>query len=142
MALKHGSLHGENAIPDTALREISCLRALKHPNIIELQDVVHSDHHLVLVLPFCDHDLTDYISSRNGSLEPATIRSFKFQLLAGVRHCHENNIIHRDLKAKNLLIQDGELRIADFGLARASAGDVTTFNDQVGPTDVAPLGTY
>lgn len=54
-----------------------------------------------------------------GGLESVTAKSFLLQLLNGIAYCHEHRVLHRDLKPQNLLInREGELKIADFGLAR------------------------
>ena len=68
---------------------------------------------------FCDQDLKKYFDSYNGDLDPEIVKSFLFQLLKGLGFCHSRNVLHRDLKPQNLLInRNGELKLADFGLAR------------------------
>jgi len=67
-----------------------------------------------------------------GALDPNTVRSFMYQLLMGTAFCHENRVLHRDLKPQNLLInRKGELKLGDFGLARAFGVPVNTFSNEV-----------
>mmetsp|Transcript_111587 Transcript_111587/g.322533 ORF Transcript_111587/g.322533 Transcript_111587/m.322533 type:complete len:265 (+) Transcript_111587:131-925(+) len=109
----------DEELPSTALREICLLKALRHPNIVELHDVLHEAGKHTLVLEYLDQDLDDLLR-RDGALDAGTTKSFLHQLLAGVVCCHERKILHRDLKPQNLLISGGRhLKLADFGLARA-----------------------
>jgi serine/threonine protein kinase len=66
-----------------------------------------------------------------GALDPSTVKSFMFQLLKGTNFCHENQVLHRDLKPQNLLInRKMELKLGDFGLARAFGVPVNTFSNE------------
>ncbi|ORY79411.1 cyclin-dependent kinase [Protomyces lactucae-debilis] len=134
VALKEIHLDSEEGTPSTAIREISLMKELKHENIVGLWDVIHTDNKLMLVFEFMDKDLKKYMDShgKNGALEPATIRSFMYQLIKGIAFCHENRVLHRDLKPQNLLINKrGHLKLADFGLARAFGIPVNTFSNEV-----------
>jgi len=122
VALKEIHLDSEEGAPSTAIREISLMKELKHANIVRLYDVIHTEKILTLVFEFVDLDLKKYMDSHgvNGALEPSLCKHFMFQLLRGIAFCHENRVLHRDLKPQNLLInKNGELKIGDFGLARA-----------------------
>uniref|UniRef100_A0A8C7TYA0 Cell division protein kinase 5 n=1 Tax=Oncorhynchus mykiss TaxID=8022 RepID=A0A8C7TYA0_ONCMY len=119
-------------VPSSALREICLLKELKHKNIVRLHDVLHSDKKLTLVFEFCDQDLKKYFDSCNGDLDPETVKSFMYQLLKGLAFCHSRNVLHRDLKPQNLLInRNGELKLADFGLARAFGIPVRCYSAEV-----------
>ncbi|KAF4687100.1 Cell division control protein 2 [Perkinsus olseni] len=121
-ALKTIRLEAEDeGIPSTAIREISLLKELRHPNIVRLCDVIHTERKLTLVFEYLDQDLKKLMDScGHHGLDPATTKSFLYQLLSGVNHCHQHRILHRDLKPQNLLISnDGALKLGDFGLARA-----------------------
>jgi len=134
LALKKIRLDAENeGIPSTAIREISLLKQLQHPNIVRLYDVILTDQKLTLVFEFLDQDLKKYLDSFGGSgLDAPTTKSFLWQLLQGICHCHENMVLHRDLKPQNLLInREGELKLADFGLARSFGIPVRSYTHEV-----------
>jgi len=133
LALKRIRLESEDeGVPCTAIREISLLKELNHPNIVRLYDVIHTERKLTLVFEFLDQDLKKYIDSCNGKMEIHNIKSFLYQLLKGVMYCHQHLILHRDLKPQNLLINDeGELKLADFGLARAFGIPVRSYTHEV-----------
>jgi serine/threonine protein kinase len=121
-------------VPSTALREISILRELKHPNIVELKDVVCSDNKLYLLFEYLEIDLRKYLESlaEEELLDAEIIKSFTFQILEGVAYCHSKKIIHRDLKPQNLLLDfQGRLKIADFGLARAFSIPIRPYTKEV-----------
>ncbi|XP_051818545.1 cyclin-dependent kinase 5 isoform X1 [Antechinus flavipes] len=108
------------------------LPSLSLPPPKRLHDVLHSDKKLTLVFEFCDQDLKKYFDSCNGDLDPEIVKSFLFQLLKGLGFCHSRNVLHRDLKPQNLLInRNGELKLADFGLARAFGIPVRCYSAEV-----------
>nr|CAG4651917.1 EOG090X081V [Triops cancriformis] len=133
VALKRVRLDDDDeGVPSSALREICLLKELKHKNIVRLYDVLHSDKKLTLVFEHCDQDLKKYFDSLNGEIDPDRVRSFMFQLLRGLAFCHSRNVLHRDLKPQNLLInKNGELKLADFGLARAFGIPVRCYSAEV-----------
>ncbi|CAI5789456.1 Cyclin-dependent-like kinase 5 [Podarcis lilfordi] len=133
VALKRVRLDDDDeGVPSSALREICLLKELKHKNIVRLHDVLHSDKKLTLVFEFCDQDLKKYFDSCNGDLDPEIVKSFMYQLLKGLGFCHSRNVLHRDLKPQNLLInRNGELKLADFGLARAFGIPVRCYSAEV-----------
>ncbi|KAI6003874.1 Pkinase-domain-containing protein [Pisolithus albus] len=134
VALKEIHLDAEEGTPSTAIREISLMKELKHVNIVRLHDVIHTETKLVLIFEYCDQDLKKYMDQHGdrGALDPVTVRSFMYQLLKGTSFCHENRVLHRDLKPQNLLInRKGELKLGDFGLARAFGVPVNTFSNEV-----------
>uniref|UniRef100_A0A674HTG4 Cell division protein kinase 5 n=1 Tax=Taeniopygia guttata TaxID=59729 RepID=A0A674HTG4_TAEGU len=133
VALKRVRLDDDDeGVPSSALREICLLKELKHKNIVRLHDVLHSDKKLTLVFEFCDQDLKKYFDSCNGDLDPEIVKSFMYQLLKGLAFCHSRNVLHRDLKPQNLLInRNGELKLADFGLARAFGIPVRCYSAEV-----------
>eukprot|EP00903_Cladosiphon_okamuranus_P006740 g6575.t1 len=133
IALKKIRLEAEDeGIPSTAIREISLLKQLQHPNIVRLYDVVHTERKLTLVFEYLDQDLKKYLDVCEGGLESNILKSFLYQLLRGVAYCHHHRVLHRDLKPQNLLInREGELKLADFGLARAFGIPVRSYTHEV-----------
>ncbi|KAG0333135.1 negative regulator of the PHO system [Podila horticola] len=134
VALKEIRLDSEEGAPSTAIREISLMKELRHPNIVRLHDVIHTENKLTLVFEYMDQDLKKYMDQHGnrGALGPIVIKAFMYQLLKGVAFCHENRVLHRDLKPQNLLInRKGELKLGDFGLARAFGIPVNTFSNEV-----------
>ena len=122
----------DEGVPSTAIREVSLLKMLDHPNVVKLFDVYCSPKKLFLIFEFVDSDLKKFMKARNQPLTPEMVRSFAYQLVAGVDYCHANRIIHRDLKPQNLLIDShGNLKIADFGLARAFCIPIPKYTHEV-----------
>lgn len=119
------------------LREIKILRELRHDNVVHLHDV-HVDpieRSLALVFEYVHHDLRDIIvQSKQKQLSEYTKKSFMFQILKGVKYMHDNWILHRDMKPQNILVvghgrRRGQIKIADFGLARIYQSPVKALSD-------------
>ncbi|XP_078170708.1 cyclin-dependent kinase D-1-like [Carex rostrata] len=116
----------------TALREIKLLKELKDPNIIELIDAFPHKGNLHLVFVFMESDLEAVIRDRNIVLSPADIKSYLQMTLKGLAFVHKKWVLHRDMKPNNLLIaSDGQLKLADFGLARLYGSPNPKFTHQV-----------
>ncbi|XP_065067372.1 cyclin-dependent kinase 17-like isoform X2 [Rhopilema esculentum] len=132
VALKEIRLEHEEGAPCTAIREVSLLKDLKHANIVTLHDIVHTPKSMMLVFEYLDRDLKSYMDESNGILNLSNVKLFLFQLLRGLNYCHKRKVLHRDLKPQNLLInQKGELKLADFGLARAKSVPTKTYSNEV-----------
>jgi cyclin-dependent kinase 7 len=116
----------------TALREIKLLKELKDPNIIELIEAFPHKGNLHLVFEFMETDLETVIRDRNIFLSPGDIKSYLQMTLKGLAFCHKKWVLHRDMKPNNLLIgSHGELKLADFGLARIFGSPDRRFTHQV-----------
>ncbi|KAI9017524.1 kinase-like domain-containing protein [Gaertneriomyces semiglobifer] len=102
----------------SAIREVKFLQEIRHPNVIEAYVFAHK-FNLNLVLEFLDADLEMIIKNKTVAFSAADVKSWMLMTLRGVHHCHRNFILHRDLKPNNLLLAaDGQLKLADFGMAR------------------------
>ncbi|XP_056321713.1 cyclin-dependent kinase 16 [Danio aesculapii] len=132
VALKEIRLEYEEGAPCTAIREVSLLKNLKHANIVTLHDIIHTEKCLTLVFEYLDRDLKQYLDDCGSIMSIYNVKIFLFQLLRGLAYCHSQKVLHRDLKPQNLLINDkGELKLADFGLARAKSVPTKTFSNEV-----------
>lgn len=111
----------DDGVPSTALREISVLQDIRHSNVVPLLDVIYGADHLYLSFPFYDKDVRRYMDCV-GELHPMCVKYYVWQILAGLHHCHQHRILHRDLKPQNVLVnRSGHITLADFGLARTVA---------------------
>ncbi|XP_045906840.1 cyclin-dependent kinase 15 [Micropterus dolomieu] len=132
VALKVIRMKTEEGIPFTAIREASLLKGLKHANIVVLHDIIHTRESLTFVFEYVQTDLAQYMSQHPGGLHSHNVRIFMFQLLRALCYIHSRRILHRDLKPQNLLISYlGELKMADFGLARSKSIPSQTFSSEV-----------
>jgi cyclin-dependent kinase 2 len=135
-ALKKIKLECEDeGVPGTTLREVSLLKELHHPNVVQLKDVFYmpQESKLYLCFEYCDFDLKKYMKSLQYKLSGECIKSFTYQMLNGLSWCHSHRIFHRDLKPQNVLVdpKQGTLKLADFGLARAFTVPLRTYTHEV-----------
>jgi len=118
----------KEGFPITAIREIKLLRELDHENVVKLKEVVSSKEtcynrgkgSVYIVFEFMDHDLMGLMDTVDMQFAENQIKCFVKQLLTGLHYCHKRNIMHRDIKGSNLLINNaGVLKLGDFGLSRS-----------------------
>lgn len=129
----------ENGFPITAIREVKILKALRHENIVTLKEIVTSKEqggdfpkNVFMVFEYLEYDLFGVLESPEIRLTQDHVKSWSKQLLSGVHYMHKNKVIHRDLKASNLLVnKKGELKIADLGLARSWNSDMKRLTNRV-----------
>ena len=107
---------------DNALREIHFLRRLESKYTLRLIECFENDHFLSIVTELMDTSLEDYVMD-NGILSNEQAKLVFTCLCDAIEHCHQNNIIHRDIKSSNVLLKLDEnnkivdCRLSDFGLA-------------------------
>jgi len=124
VALKKIILHNEekDGFPLTSIRELSALRKCQgHAGIVKFIEVAvgKARDGTFIVFEYCEHDLSTLLSRVRRPFSESEIKCLMLQLLSAVNHMHKLWIIHRDIKLSNLLYTNqGELRVADFGLAR------------------------
>jgi cell division cycle 2-like len=114
----------DGGFPVTALREIQCLNASReHRNIVHLREVVvgagPDRDDVYLVMDFLEHDLKTLMQDMPDPFMPSEIKTLLLQLTGAVEFLHDHWILHRDLKTSNILLNNrGEIKLADFGMAR------------------------
>lgn len=113
----------QNGFPVTALREIQTLSAAKHRHIVDLREVVVGEKgnvdDIFLVMDFLEHDLKTLMDDMEEPFLPSEVKTLMLQLGSAIEFLHDRWILHRDLKTSNILMNNrGEIKIADFGMAR------------------------
>ena len=120
VALKKIRMEGEkDGFPVTAVREIKLLQHLRSDNVVSLLEVMVERNECFMVFEYLSHDLTGLINHPTFALTAAHKKDLAKQMFAGLNYLHHRGILHRDIKAANILISNrGQLKYADFGLAR------------------------
>ncbi|XP_039546074.1 MAP/microtubule affinity-regulating kinase 3 isoform X4 [Pimephales promelas] len=99
-------------------REVRIMKILNHPNIVKLFEVIETDKTLYLVMEYASGgEVFDYLVAHGRMKEKEARAKFR-QIVSAVQYCHQKHIVHRDLKAENLLLDaDMNIKIADFGFS-------------------------
>ncbi|ETN36516.1 uncharacterized protein HMPREF1541_08794 [Cyphellophora europaea CBS 101466] len=120
VALKKIRMEGErDGYPITAVREIRLLQHLRHKHVVALHEVMVEKNECFMVFEYMSHDLTGLINHPTFKLTAAHQKNLAFQMFDGLEFLHRRGVLHRDIKAANILVSNtGQLKYADFGLAR------------------------
>jgi len=113
----------DGGFPVTALREIQTLSAARHRHVVELREVVMGEgstkDDVYIVMEFLEHDLKTLQEEMDEPFLPSEVKTLMIQLGSAVGFLHDHWILHRDLKTSNILMNNrGEIKLADFGMAR------------------------
>ena len=112
--------------------ESKAIAVLSHPNIVKVYDVSFGDVMQYIVMEFIDGiTLKEYIDQQEKSIDWKMAVYFTSQILKAMQHAHEKGIVHRDVKPQNMmLLQDGTIKVTDFGIARFSNTETRTMTDK------------
>lgn len=121
-------------------REAISASSLSHPNIVEMYDVGEDDGKYFIVMEFVDGKTLKSLIKRRGKLILSEVIDIMLQLTSGVSKAHDAYIIHRDIKAQNVLIlENGTVKITDFGIAIAlNSNELTQTNSVMGSVHYLP----
>lgn len=134
VALKKLKLESESeGFPITSIRETITLLKGKHPNVIDVKEIVFGNRldQIYIVMEYMDRDLKTLIQDLRRPLKMSEIKLLLKQLISAVDHLHNNWILHRDIKPSNLLINKGVLKLGDFGLAREYGSPLKQYTNNV-----------
>lgn len=112
--------------------ESKAIAVLSHPNIVKVYDVSFGDVMQYIVMEYIDGiTLKEYLDQQENCIEWKMAVYFTSQILKAMQHAHEKGIVHRDVKPQNMmLLQDGTIKVTDFGIARFSNTETRTMTDK------------
>jgi len=115
-------------------REAQSATSLAHPNIVSIYDVGEEGDLYYIVMEYVEGDTLKQYIHKNSPISVETVISIMKQITSAISHAHQNNIIHRDIKPHNILIdKHGNVKVTDFGIAMAlSATSITQTNSVLG----------
>ena len=113
--------------------ESQAVAMLSHPNIVSVYDVSHSDNLDYIVMELIEGITLKQYMEQKGQLNWREALHFATQIAKALEHAHSRGIIHRDIKPHNIMIlKDGSVKVADFGIARISSAQSTLTREALG----------
>jgi len=121
-------------------REAKAASSLNHPNIVEMYDVGEDDGNYFIVMEYIDGKTLKSLIKKRGALSLPEVIDIMLQLTSAIACAHDSYIIHRDIKPQNVLIlEDGRVKITDFGIAIAlNSAELTQTNSVMGSVHYLP----
>ena len=124
---------------ESLVREIENLQSVRHPNIIEVQDVLYADDNIYIFMEYCEKGELLYYVIDHSPMPLATVKKFFFQLCSAIQFMHDNGIAHRDIKPENILLNENlDVKVADLGFSKRTERNVLMDTPCGSPYYVAP----
>lgn len=135
-----GDLAGDEKFVRRFQREAIAASSLSHPSIVEMYDVGEDDGNYFIVMEYVEGQTLKNLIKKRGALTLSEVIDIMLQLTSGLACAHESYIIHRDIKPQNILIlDDGRVKITDFGIAMAlNSNELTQTNSVMGSVHYLP----
>jgi serine/threonine protein kinase len=129
----------DEASKNKVMKEVTILKKMRHKNIIQLLDTFETDKHIIFVMELCSGgDLLNYVRKRRKLTEDYAKTIFK-QILEALHYCHNLNILHRDIKLDNIILDsEGVIKVGDFGVSKIVDPAKKMFDQWGTPAYIAP----
>lgn len=137
------SLNKEFLTDDTSrhkvMKEVKILKKMRHKNIVQLLDTFETQKHIIFVMELCSGgDLLNYVRKRRKLSEDYAKNLFK-QILEALQYCHKLNILHRDIKLDNIILDsEGVIKVGDFGVSKIINPTELMYDQWGTPAYIAP----
>lgn len=129
----------DEASKNKVMKEVRILKKMRHKNIVQLYDTFETNKHIIFVMELCSGgDLLNYVRKRRRLSEDYAKAIFK-QILEALHYCHKLNILHRDIKLDNIILDsEGVIKIGDFGVSKIIEPGQTMYDQCGTPAYIAP----
>ena len=135
----HKEFLNDEASKNKVMKEVRILSKIRHKNIVQLLDTFETNKHIIFVMELCSGgDLLNYVRKRRKLTEDYAKAIFK-QILDALHYCHRKNILHRDVKLDNIILDsEGVIKLGDFGVSKIIDPNQIMFDQCGTPAYIAP----